>query len=168
LLEASRKLMAAVGYTGVAMVEFIFNLETRRWVFLEINGRFWGSLPLAVAAGADFPYYLYEMLVLGRRAFPQTCRAETYSRNLLLDFQGLRTRSRADGQQRRINFWTVAEDLATVLRGHDHIDNLSLDDPAPGLIELGHIGSQLTRKAAGKLVARLWPRQQGKQSPRVG
>jgi predicted ATP-grasp superfamily ATP-dependent carboligase len=159
LLEASRKLMAALRYTGVAMIEFIFNLETRRWVFLEINGRFWGSLPLAVAAGADFPYYLYEMLVHGRSAFPQTYRPETYSRNLLLDCQGLKTRSRANGQQRRVNFWTLAEDLATIVRGHDHLDNFSLDDPAPGLVELGHIASQTARKLARKLGGRLLRRQ---------
>jgi predicted ATP-grasp superfamily ATP-dependent carboligase len=157
LLEASRKLMAALRYTGVAMIEFIMNLETRRWVFLEINGRFWGSLPLAVAAGADFPSYLYQMLVLGQREFPQTYRLETYSRNLLLDFQGLKTRSRSNGLPRRVSLWTIAEDLATVLRGHDHIDNFSLDDPLPGVIDLGRIVSQFTRKMASKLSARCLP-----------
>ncbi len=59
LLEASTKLLKALNYTGVAMVEFKVNFKTGAWVFIEINARFWGSLPLAVAAEADFPYYLY-------------------------------------------------------------------------------------------------------------
>ncbi|MFB3041919.1 MAG: ATP-grasp domain-containing protein, partial [Candidatus Poribacteria bacterium] len=71
LLEASTKLLKALNYTGVAMVEFKVNFKTGAWVFIEINARFWGSLPLAVAAGADFPYYLYQLLVMGKRKFPQ-------------------------------------------------------------------------------------------------
>src|SRR5690606_38589075 len=46
LLAASKALMKALDYTGVAMVEFKFNFNTGDWVFIEINGRFWGSLPL--------------------------------------------------------------------------------------------------------------------------
>ena len=29
---------------------------------IEANGRFWGSLPLSIAAGADFPRFLFQML----------------------------------------------------------------------------------------------------------
>ena len=42
-----------LNYSGVAMIEYKLNPETGDWVFIEINARFWGSLPLAVAAGAD-------------------------------------------------------------------------------------------------------------------
>jgi len=34
-------------------------------VFMQVNGRFWNSLPLAVYAGADFPSMLAEMVELG-------------------------------------------------------------------------------------------------------
>ena len=50
-----RKLLRAIGWHGVAMVEFKHNPDTGAFRLIEINGRFWGSLPLAVAAGADFP-----------------------------------------------------------------------------------------------------------------
>ena len=43
------------------MAEFKVNPRTGGWVLIEINGRFWGSLPLTIAAGADFPRYLYEL-----------------------------------------------------------------------------------------------------------
>jgi hypothetical protein len=32
---------------------------------MEINGRFWGSLEVAVASGVDFPYLLYRLVTDG-------------------------------------------------------------------------------------------------------
>lgn len=60
-LEAARRLLADVGWNGVAMVEF--KIDERGGVprILEINARFWGSLELAVSAGVDFPHLLFRM-----------------------------------------------------------------------------------------------------------
>jgi predicted ATP-grasp superfamily ATP-dependent carboligase len=58
--DASRRLLAALEWHGVAMVEFRVRPDGTP-VFLEINGRFWNSLPLAIAAGVDFPRYLVEL-----------------------------------------------------------------------------------------------------------
>lgn len=52
--EKSRALLRRLRWTGVAMVEYRFDPATGAWAFMEINGRFWGSLPLAVAAGIPF------------------------------------------------------------------------------------------------------------------
>ena len=35
--------------------EFRVDAASDHWILVEINGRFWGSLPLAVASGMDFP-----------------------------------------------------------------------------------------------------------------
>jgi len=48
------------------MVEFKHSRRTGAWALMEINSRFWGSLPLSLAAGVDFPRYLYEMVCEGR------------------------------------------------------------------------------------------------------
>lgn len=61
--EQGRKLLTALSWRGVAMVEFKHNPATNQMMFLELNPRFWGSLALAVAAGVDFPYLLYRMAV---------------------------------------------------------------------------------------------------------
>jgi protein-tyrosine-phosphatase len=50
----------------VAMFEFRLDRRSGRHVLLEVNPRFWGSLPLAVAAGADFPALWWEVAVRGR------------------------------------------------------------------------------------------------------
>src|SRR3546814_6270790 len=42
------------------MVEYRFDRATETYVFMEINGRFWGSLPLAIAAGVPFAAGLVE------------------------------------------------------------------------------------------------------------
>ena len=49
------KLLESIGWHGVAMVEF--KLDERDGIpkLMEINGRFWGSLQLAIDAGVDFP-----------------------------------------------------------------------------------------------------------------
>jgi predicted ATP-grasp superfamily ATP-dependent carboligase len=50
----SRALLRRLGWTGVAMIEYRYDPTTESWRFLEINGRFWGSLPLAIDAGIPF------------------------------------------------------------------------------------------------------------------
>ncbi|WP_224981908.1 carboxylate--amine ligase [Geomonas agri] len=59
----AQKLLGAVGWRGVAMVEFKRDSRDGIPKLMEINGRFWGSLQLAVSCGVDFPalcldYYL--------------------------------------------------------------------------------------------------------------
>jgi predicted ATP-grasp superfamily ATP-dependent carboligase len=50
----SAALLAALHWNGVAMVEYRYDQLTDTYYFMEINGRFWGSLPLAIAAGVPF------------------------------------------------------------------------------------------------------------------
>jgi predicted ATP-grasp superfamily ATP-dependent carboligase len=59
LVRQSEELLRAMDWEGVAMVEYRRDERTGRTVLMEVNGRFWGSLPLAIHAGADFPYALY-------------------------------------------------------------------------------------------------------------
>lgn len=54
LQQRSIDLLRAIGWEGVAMVEYRLDLATGRAVLMEINGRFWGSFPLAAHAGAGF------------------------------------------------------------------------------------------------------------------
>lgn len=67
----SLALLKALGMThGVAMVEFKGEPGTDP-ALMEINGRFWGSLQLAIDAGVDFPSMLVS-LALGRSVDPVT------------------------------------------------------------------------------------------------
>jgi len=61
MVESASRMLAALRWHGVAMAEFKWDEASGAFWLLEINGRFWGSLPLALAAGVDFPYYLYQV-----------------------------------------------------------------------------------------------------------
>ncbi len=52
--ELGLKLLSALKWTGVAMVEFKLDPRTGDFVLMEINGKFWGSLELALSAGVNF------------------------------------------------------------------------------------------------------------------
>jgi predicted ATP-grasp superfamily ATP-dependent carboligase len=56
LLEPAERLLAAMGWHGPVMVEFRDD-GIHAPCLMEVNGRFWGSLQLAVSAGADFPQW---------------------------------------------------------------------------------------------------------------
>jgi predicted ATP-grasp superfamily ATP-dependent carboligase len=60
LLYRSEQLLDVYDWSGVAMVEFKLDAATGRAYLMEINGRFWGSLQLAIDAGVDFPRLLVE------------------------------------------------------------------------------------------------------------
>jgi predicted ATP-grasp superfamily ATP-dependent carboligase len=60
LREPAERLLRAMEWHGPAMVEFRDDGETPR--LMEVNGRFWGSLELAVQAGADFPLRWMDIL----------------------------------------------------------------------------------------------------------
>ncbi|MBE0501804.1 MAG: ATP-grasp domain-containing protein [Desulfuromonadales bacterium] len=58
MVAASGRLLSAVGWSGVAMVEFKRDRRDGKAKLMEINGRFWGSLQLAITCGVDFPALL--------------------------------------------------------------------------------------------------------------
>lgn len=61
LIEYGVRLLQALGWVGVAMVEFRRDARTGQFRLMEINPRFWGSLPLAIYSGVNFPLILYRL-----------------------------------------------------------------------------------------------------------
>lgn len=74
LQKKSIDLLRAIGWEGPAMVEYRHNPATGRSCLMEINGRFWGSLPLASQAGVEFGWLTYSVLGLGEVPPPVTAR----------------------------------------------------------------------------------------------
>jgi len=58
LVAPALRLLDALSWEGVAMIECKREQTTGRFVLMEVNGRFWGSLQLAIDAGVDFPALL--------------------------------------------------------------------------------------------------------------
>jgi len=58
--DAATRLLEAVDWQGLAMVEFKVAADGTPFL-IEVNPRPWGSMQLAVDAGVDFPWLLYQM-----------------------------------------------------------------------------------------------------------
>lgn len=58
LLDRCVRLLRKLEWHGVAMIELKRETHTDTPYLMEVNGRFWGSLQLAVDAGVDFPALL--------------------------------------------------------------------------------------------------------------
>jgi protein-tyrosine-phosphatase/predicted ATP-grasp superfamily ATP-dependent carboligase len=151
LYEAAVQVLAAHRYTGVAMVEFKRDPATGRWVLLEVNARFWGSLPLALASGADFPLALFQLHVEGRTEFADGYRVGLCARNLRADAKWHLENLRADRSDPTLNSrpWptVVTETCSSVLTGRERIDTLTLDDPSPGVGEARQVARQVARRS---------------------
>lgn len=151
LYEYSVRLLKALNWTGLAMVEFKVGREGPR--LMEINGRVWGSLPLAVQSGMDFPARLVGMYLYGPPAngIPPD---STYSRGLRvrnLELEMLWIASVLRGK-RRYPFLEIpkrssgAKAFLELFHPAYKFDILSLDDPRPGLAEVPKIIKKLSKK----------------------
>jgi predicted ATP-grasp superfamily ATP-dependent carboligase len=160
LLNTACRLMCALNYTGVAMVEFRQNTTTSDWRLIEINGRFWGSLPLAVAAGAEFPWFLFAMLVDGRREFPEPFRVGVRSRALKHDVFWMLSRcfavnsAKARGwMSNSVPMRLVLAHMFRALTFRDHLDSFTWSDPMPLGAELFGFARAIANRSC-HLVAR--------------
>jgi predicted ATP-grasp superfamily ATP-dependent carboligase len=63
-MAKSEELLANIGWEGPAMVEYRYDPSTQRYWLMEINGRFWGSMPLASRSGAEFAWESYRRAIL--------------------------------------------------------------------------------------------------------
>ena len=144
------RLLEQVKWHGVAMVEFKVDRHSKVPMLMEINGRFWGSLQLAVDAGLNFPYLLYQAMEGISVAVPNNSyRAGTKSRWLLGDLDHLLARLTKSNVQLQLNSDAPSRGRCLAefckLFQHDlHYEVESLSDPGPGLTEyrawFSHLG----------------------------
>jgi predicted ATP-grasp superfamily ATP-dependent carboligase len=86
--RCSLQILSALRWHGVAMVEYRKAAGSSP-VFMEVNGRFWNSLPLACYAGVDFPALLARMAEEGDIKPPAGYRVGLRCRWLLGDARHL-------------------------------------------------------------------------------
>ncbi|MCB1689010.1 MAG: ATP-grasp domain-containing protein [Halioglobus sp.] len=142
LLEASERLIAALNWSGVAMVEFKLDPRTQDFCLMEINGRFWGSLPLAVAAGADFPSMLLDLELDDELKPCKPYRNNIYCRLLSRDLAWYEAvlRGGTDGRIASIpSRWDVVKGLGLFLNPGHRFDVQGIRDPLPGIADVSRL-----------------------------
>jgi len=140
--DAACRLLEALKWHGVAMVEF--KLDPRDGVarLMEINGRFWNSLPLAVAAGMDFPFLLYRLATEGDVPACFDYRVGVRSRWLVGDARSLvgALRGRPAGWSDRFPSRREAVRQFMTFRGPElHYDDLWRSDPLPFFADVADV-----------------------------
>jgi len=152
-LAAVSAMVQAVNYTGLAMFEFKVASDTQ-WVLLEVNARPWGSMPLPVAMGIDFPLGLYQVMVLGKAVKASPYPANIYGRNLVGDLWQTRSNlasTETSAWQKLTYLARWCKDFWRVPAGREHFDVWVADDPAPGKTELKQFGAGLWETTKRKI-----------------
>ena len=70
--SSAKQFLNLIGYYGIGEVEFIHDPRDDQYKLLELNPRVWGWHTLAIAAGLDYPYLLYQDMIGERMEFPDS------------------------------------------------------------------------------------------------
>jgi predicted ATP-grasp superfamily ATP-dependent carboligase len=150
LRDQALAVLSALRWTGVAMVEFRVRRDGTP-VFLEVNGRFWNSLALAVHAGADFPALVAKFVAGGEVDGPLPYREGVRCRWILGDVRHLIEVWRGAPKAYPGSFPKRLRTLAEVLTptpGTWH-DNFAWQDPLPELGDWLHFLSRKVPRLVG-------------------
>ncbi|MDO8092502.1 MAG: PHP domain-containing protein, partial [Candidatus Brocadiales bacterium] len=156
--EYAVKLLRAMNWEGVAMVEFRVDEETNTAKLMEVNGRFWGSLALAIQTGVDFPYLLYELFVNSKKIMVNSYRTNLKCQYRRGDIERLIQiiRNKNDNPFERLpSKKMVIYDFMLSLfdpRVGDLV--FSYDDVLPGLVDLKRFFDEVMKKIFVLLLAK--------------
>jgi predicted ATP-grasp superfamily ATP-dependent carboligase len=140
LVARSRALLDRVGWHGVAMVEYKVDRASNTPYLMEINGRLWGSLQLAIDAGVDFPDLLVSHALGEHRAPVSAWRSGVRLRWEWGNVDYILSRLRHSNAELSLppdapGRWRSLREVGTIWRRGDRPEVLRARDPAPFLIE---------------------------------
>jgi predicted ATP-grasp superfamily ATP-dependent carboligase len=149
--EYAARLLRALCWHGVAMVEFKKERSTGIPYLMEINGRFWGSLQLAIDAGLNFPLELAHLWAGEPVAEVSGYRVGIRSRWLLgdLDHVLMRLRANTPVPAGSPTIPALLLDFCRFLRRDTRLEVESLRDPSPAVHELRCYTRDLFRSIRG-------------------
>ena len=154
--DYSVRFLRAMGWEGVAQVEWKAIPGTQDVALMEVNGRFWASLPGSLHAGMEFPFWLYETQMGRPIRYNQTYPVGIASRYLLADLKRLELVLRNEylissvplPPKRREIFDFILDGFRWWVKG----DIWSWDDLLPGLYECHKIAKYLWSRLNPKSV----------------
>lgn len=133
-------LLKELKWHGVAMVEFKKDEKNNCYKLMEINGRFWGSLQLAIDAGVDFPLILAKISEKSDVAPVSNYKLMVKTRWLLGDVDAFIVRLLKNHKKLNLpeGYPTIKQHLRDLLEcgnGNWNLEVLKVKDPMPWIIE---------------------------------
>ena len=120
LVERGARVLRALGYHGIAEVEFLYDPRDGEHKLLDVNTRVWKWIGLPIAAGVDLPWLAYATtigpltvgpLTVGQRVEPVAPRPDALTWVYLKDYMALR---RSGGAARADDSLSEAQWLALI------------------------------------------------------
>jgi len=139
----AQALLGALAWHGPAMVEFKMDQRDNSLKLMEINGRLWGSLQLAIDAGVDFPRLMARIMAEDNVTPVLSYRIGVRTRWLWGDVDSilalfLKSREELNLPPDHPGRWrTLLDFLVPWSRGLRY-EVLSLEDPRPWIYESRH------------------------------
>jgi predicted ATP-grasp superfamily ATP-dependent carboligase len=142
--QAAGRIFDRIGWHGLAMCEFKVCPETGKYWFVEVNPRLWGSIPLAISAGVEFPYLAWLCAVEGEEAAlryqDMAVVKHPWRGRWVLGDLAVGARLALSGR--------VGDGFDTIFRAKaDALDDVFWDDP---LVFLGEVGVYLENAIGGR------------------
>lgn len=132
-LEATgRALLDQLDWHGFAAVQFKRDARTDEFKLLEVNPRVWVSMSCAVQAGADFPYYYWQLANGHRERIRSDYSKGVGTHTPIGEVKYLRSVLRDDYPlAERPSFGDSVREVLSSLWNQPHVEYLSVDDPLP-------------------------------------
>jgi D-aspartate ligase len=139
IVELASRLVKAVGFHGIAQVEFKLDLRDDQFKLMEINPRGWQWSYLATACGINLPYMAYcDLNGLALASVQQATTRRTWT-HMADDYQRFLQFGWKGKLGKKITFWEwLSWAWTTLIRADNHDAVLSWQDPVPGLIMILH------------------------------
>jgi D-aspartate ligase len=127
IVAPSRRLLAAIRYTGLVEIEYKFDARDGRYKLLDINPRLWTWSALGGRAGIDFPYLLWRMM-MSREVAEQTGRNGVRWMRVSTDFPA----AVHEMLRGRLSLGAYLRSFRSPVQ----FALMAADDPLPGLLDL--------------------------------
>jgi len=140
LETAGRELLESIDYNGLACIEFMKDTDTGEFVLTEINPRMWQSLPCAIHATVDFPYYYWLLTQGAAHEIDHEYDVGVGSHKLYGEIGYLISIMQENSPL--VDRPSIAAELRAVLQScyeTPHFDMLRVDDPVPFVSGLAYI-----------------------------
>jgi len=139
LINLSSRLVHSIGFRGIAMVEYK-SAADGSMIFMEVNGRPWGSIGLAIASGIDYPRYYIDWFLTGALPPRQLAyKANVTSRRVVGEMTHLSNVRKGKPENwpgEYPEFWSTLLKVAIPWYPGMHYDDLWVSDPRPALRQI--------------------------------